>query len=90
MLLIYCILVGVVGPRSTRDHTRQTRIVRGNSDKIEIYTINHHKRDDNDNAMLRLDAVMNLSTGEIESMHNCKNYDHANWFSAHVPEKNDG
>eukprot|EP00551_Chaetoceros_affinis_P006841 CAMPEP_0203677442 /NCGR_PEP_ID=MMETSP0090-20130426/28230_1 /ASSEMBLY_ACC=CAM_ASM_001088 /TAXON_ID=426623 /ORGANISM="Chaetoceros affinis, Strain CCMP159" /LENGTH=573 /DNA_ID=CAMNT_0050544335 /DNA_START=57 /DNA_END=1778 /DNA_ORIENTATION=+ len=82
--------VGVIGPRSTRDHTRQTRIVRGNSRSLEIYTVNHHKRDENDNAELRLDATMDLREGTIEYVLDNEDYDQANWFSAHIPEEEDG
>jgi len=82
--------VGVIGPRSTRDHTRQTRIVRGNSERIEIYTVSHHKRDVYNNADLRLDAVMDLKKGSIEYLFDNEDYDHDNWFSAYVPEEEDG
>ena len=75
---------------STRDHTRQTRIVRCNSEKMEIYTVNHHKRDEDDEAELRLDASINLLSGEVNLMHDNEDYDHENWFSAYVPENEDG
>lgn len=90
MFLCFYNIVGVIGPRSTRDHTRQTRIVRGNSETIEIYTVNHHKRDKEDNANLRLDAVLNLTKNSIEYRFDNEDYDHDNWFSAYVPEPEDG
>ncbi len=58
--------VGVVGAKSTRDHTRQTRIVQGNSQSMKIYTINHHLRDENGQAALRLDAVLDLEAGDMD------------------------
>ena len=80
----------MIGPKSTRDHTRQTRIVRGNSKVLEIYTVNHHKRDENDNAELRLDAIMDLKEGALEIIADNQDYDHQNWFSAFIPEEEDG
>jgi len=81
---------GVIGPNSTRDHTRQTRIVRGNNNSIEIYTVNHHKRDKDGDAEFRLDAFMDLTMGDILFAHNCEDYNHDKWFSAYVPEEEDG
>jgi hypothetical protein len=70
--------VGVVGKKSTRDHTRQTRIIQGNDGEIHIYTVNHHNvvavdddwklKDKNHPGMrveLRLDAKIDLYTGQM-------------------------
>ncbi len=64
--------------------------MRGNSRVLEIYTVNHHKRDENDNAELRLDAVMDLKEGTIKYVVDNEDYDHERWFSAYIPEKEDG
>lgn len=64
--------------------------MRGNSDIIEIYTVNHHERDENDNAKLRLDAIMDLNQGQIEYLNDNENIDRDDWFSAYVPEEEDG
>jgi hypothetical protein len=58
--------VGVVGMKSTRDHTRQTRVVQGNSEVMKIYTVNHHVRDEEGNAEVRLDATLDLLNGSME------------------------
>lgn len=76
--------------QSTRDHTRQTRIVRCNNESMEIYTVNHHKRDNDDQAELRLDATIDLFSSEVERMHDNEAYDRESWFSAYVPEEEDG
>ena len=93
--------VGVVGHKSTRDHTRQTRIVQGNSREFRIYTVNHHVRDEDGNAELRLDATIDLEEGEmtlvdkvgLELSLSCssdENNDEEQWFRAYVPQKDDG
>lgn len=82
--------VGVIGAKSTRDHTRQTRIVQGNYDFLKIYTINHHIRDAKGRADLRLDATIALGTGEIVYAHGNRDYDSTEWFSAYTPQKEDG
>lgn len=82
---------GVVGPTSTRDGRRQTRLVQGASDRLKIYTINHHKRNEKTGkAELRLDAEIDIATGEVSLAHGNQDYDHDNWFSAYVPEEEDG
>ncbi|KAL7571978.1 hypothetical protein ACA910_001637 [Epithemia clementina (nom. ined.)] len=35
--------VGVIGPASTRDGKRQTRLVRGCRNRLQIYTVSHHE-----------------------------------------------
>ena len=71
--------VGVMGPASTRDGTRQTRIVRGCRSGMQIYTVQHHfvnHRNDNDGDdntkdqhdttnWLRLDADIDFITGKV-------------------------
>jgi len=82
---------GVMGPKSTRDGRRQTRIIQGNSDIFKIYTLSHHKRGEiTGKAELRLDAKVDLKSNKMESMHKCADHDHENWFSAYVPEEKDG
>jgi len=82
--------VGVVGRKSTRDEKRQTRIVQGNSDVFKIYTINHHLRDEDKNANLRLDATIDLESGSIEMDRVEQDIDRNNWFRAYRPEEEDG
>ena len=64
--------VGVMGPGSSRDHRRQTRMIRGcGGEFLQFYSINHHERipevsDDRNTdtkARVRLDATINLKTG---------------------------
>eukprot|EP00586_Coscinodiscus_wailesii_P014677 CAMPEP_0172492706 /NCGR_PEP_ID=MMETSP1066-20121228/23937_1 /TAXON_ID=671091 /ORGANISM="Coscinodiscus wailesii, Strain CCMP2513" /LENGTH=565 /DNA_ID=CAMNT_0013262487 /DNA_START=187 /DNA_END=1884 /DNA_ORIENTATION=+ len=82
---------GVVGKASSRDGRRQTRLVQGNSHTINLYSINHHKRDDkNDEANIRLDAIVDLTTGQIDIKQGYNDYDHDQWFSAYVPKEEDG
>ena len=47
--------VGVIGEKSTRDGRRQTRLIRGTEDSLQIYTINHHTEE----AEARLDLTLN-------------------------------
>jgi len=94
--------VGVVGMKSTRDHTRQTRIVQGNSEILKIFTVNHHIRDEKGNANIRLDATLDLIGGTMELSNNsdgrigasvnddetqCGN---EQWFGAFIPREEDG
>jgi len=81
---------GVVGPVSSRDGRRQTRLVQGCSDRMKIYTINHHIRDDEDKANVRLDADIDLLKGELKFAHGNKDFDHEDWFQAYVPAEEDG
>ena len=87
--------VGVVGKKSTRDHTRQTRIVQGNSDTLKIYTINHHLRNEDGKADMRLDASIDLVQGEMYLYASKKDVSHSEckndqWFGAYVPQEEDG
>jgi hypothetical protein len=73
------IQVGVMGKQSTRDHTRQTRFLRGCSQCIEIYSINHHIRipvdgsTTNTKADVRLDATIDLKSGKLVYAHETTN-----------------
>jgi len=93
--------VGVMGPKSTRDETRQSRFIRGNSKGLEIYTIQHHQRvvDNNNNnnnnnsskATIRLDATVDFESGVTDLV--VKEDTAANrtdWFQAYIPEEEDG
>jgi hypothetical protein len=82
--------VGVMGPVSSRDGRRQTRVVQGCSDRMKVYTINHHERDGAGKASVRLDLDFDLVSGEFEFMHGDKDFDRADWFQAFVPRKEDG
>lgn len=67
--------VGVMGPGSSRDQKRQTRMIRGcGGEFLQLFSINHHERiseeggDDstsNTKARVRLDATINLKTGTL-------------------------
>mmetsp|Transcript_22365 Transcript_22365/g.55372 ORF Transcript_22365/g.55372 Transcript_22365/m.55372 type:complete len:239 (+) Transcript_22365:554-1270(+) len=81
---------GVVGPVSSRDGRRQTRIVLGCSDRIKIYTVNHHLRDGEGVANLRLDVSIDVEKNEVEYAHGVEDFDHDDWFQAYVPRKEDG
>ena len=52
-----CVFVqtGVMGGSSARDGRRQSRILKGNKDGLEIYTVSHHKGGE-----LRLDATVSI------------------------------
>lgn len=47
--------VGVIGEKSTRDGRRQTRMIRGTEERLQIYTISHHT----ESADPRLDLTLN-------------------------------
>jgi hypothetical protein len=94
--------VGVIGPASTRDQRRQTRIVQGSSDRLKVYSVNHHERrtvsatlDDGatapvDKAVVRLDADIDLTTGLVHFAHEDQDFDRDDWFQAYTPRKEDG
>ena len=83
--------VGVVGPKSTRDSRRQTRLVQGDSNGLRMYTVNHHLRDPLTNkALTRLDAEVDFADGRLRMAHGSDDYDHADWFSAYTPQDADG
>lgn len=83
--------VGVIGPASSRDGRRQTRLVQGDADGLRVYTVNHHDRDPASNAAkVRLDAELDYASGEIAFAHGSEAYDDEDWFSAYVPQEADG
>lgn len=69
--------VGVMGPGSSRDQRRQSRMIRGcGGEFLQLFSINHHERipqgDDgeegssaNTKARVRLDATLDLKTGKL-------------------------
>ncbi len=81
--------VGVIGPKSTRDARRQTRLIQGCSERIRIFSINHHKRDHNNKADLRQDAEVDLLTGEVKVFPTNELVD-SDWFQAYIPREEDG
>jgi len=75
---------GVMGPVSSRDGRRQTRLVCGNETNWQVYSINHHVRDENDKAQVRLDAEIDLETGSVELVsHHNQETDREDWFQAY-------
>jgi len=95
-----CLFVqlGVIGESSQRDGRRQSRIVRGTAQGLEILTVNHHE-----GGRLRTDAILTYgklnSNGAIavapslerilpigEQIRPSEN----EWFSARTPRPNDG
>jgi hypothetical protein len=82
---------GVMGPLSSRDKRRQTRIVQGNEHVLKMYTVNHHKRDSETGvADLRLDAQIDIKKGTMTFEHKNEDFDNENWFRAYTPEEEDG
>lgn len=66
--------VGVMGPGSSRDQKRQTRMIRGcGGEFLEFFSINHHERiqleesaeGSTTKARVRLDATIDLKTGML-------------------------
>jgi len=65
--------VGVMGPGSSRDQKRQTRMIRGcGGEFLQLFSINHHERIPDEGgdgsttkARVRLDATIDLTTGEL-------------------------
>lgn len=82
--------VGVMGPVSSRDGRRQTRLVQGCTDRLKIYTINHHIRDESGKAKVRLDVDIDLVSGETTFAHGNEDFDHEDWFQAYTPRAEDG
>jgi Calcineurin-like phosphoesterase len=89
--------VGVVGRASTRDGKRQTRLVQGNGSSMQIYTINHHVREEESTgggqvANLRLDANIDFATGDVTLTHgSLQDLDReSDWFQAYSPAAEDG
>ena len=98
--------VGVMGPASSRDQKRQSRMIRGcGGEFLQLFSINHHERvpvgesGDATKAQVRLDATIDLGTGELthaedEGNNKSTSGDTAgrdpNWFQAYVPQPEDG
>lgn len=94
---------GVMTARSSRDGRRQSRLVKGNSEGFEVYTVDHKK-----GGVLRLDATVTYSDvcevdpealdmdqppSECSTLvfaHKHEDYDHDLWFSAYTPHEDDG
>mmetsp|Transcript_13644 Transcript_13644/g.38397 ORF Transcript_13644/g.38397 Transcript_13644/m.38397 type:complete len:686 (-) Transcript_13644:468-2525(-) len=71
--------VGVMGPQSSRDQRRQSRMIRGcGGEFLQVFSINHHDRVDvatqeedgtnaatTSKARVRLDATIDLRTGKL-------------------------
>jgi hypothetical protein len=90
--------VGVVGPQSTRDGRRQTRVVQGCADRLKVYTLNHHERTSylsselikKECASVRLDVEIDFINNRVLYAHDNQDYDHADWFQAYTPQEEDG
>ncbi|CAJ1431905.1 unnamed protein product [Effrenium voratum] len=93
---------GVMRRQSSRDGRRQSRLVRGNSQGYQVYTVDH-KRD----GELRLDATVLYSDvceipedlsldfepsecSTITFAHKHEDFDHNLWLAAYVPKEDDG
>ncbi len=78
---------GVMGEKSSRDGRRQSRLVKGDDDGLQVYTVNHHK-----DGELRLDVTIKYKPGgeDIVEAHGHEDYSHEKWFSAFTPEEEDG
>ncbi|CAB1102864.1 unnamed protein product [Ectocarpus sp. CCAP 1310/34] len=80
--------VGVIGEKSTRDGRRQTRLVRGTAECLQVYTVSHHVKGAAD---ARLDVTLNYDDPTHPVIaHGHEDYDHSSWFSAYLPEEEDG
>jgi len=96
---------GVMTARSSRDGRRHSRLLRGNADSFEICTIDHSKggklRLDatvtySDQCSIEGMDLTDLETTEdrecstIAYAHKHVDYNHDLWFSAYVPQEDDG
>ena len=58
--------VGVMGPGSSRDQKRQSRMIRGcGGEFLQVFSINHHERVGDGKARVRLDATIDLRLGQL-------------------------
>lgn len=88
----------MVGPVSTRDGKRQTRLLQGTPDQIKIFSINHHIRDEaTGKAEVRLDATIDLAQNSMGRVPLANGEEYTaqagrkeNWFQAYVPREEDG
>mmetsp|Transcript_49442 Transcript_49442/g.124519 ORF Transcript_49442/g.124519 Transcript_49442/m.124519 type:complete len:630 (-) Transcript_49442:271-2160(-) len=101
-----CVFVqtNVMTARSSRDGRRQSRVLRGNSEGFEVCTIDHKKggklRLDatvtySDECIIDPDMVDSMEDGAascstVAFAHKHEDYDHDLWFSAYVPQEDDG
>ncbi|GAX21110.1 hypothetical protein FisN_1Lh215 [Fistulifera solaris] len=81
--------VGVMGPASTREGSRQTRLIQGNEQRLRIYSINHHLSTPED-VNVRVDVEIDLLTDEMKWNQPVEEADRDNWFQAYVPREEDG
>lgn len=82
---------GVMGAASTRDGRRQTRLVHGSAKRLQIYSINHHIRTEDDQAEVRLDAEIDLHSGAVRRVQDeTQAVDREDWFQAYTPRPEDG
>jgi hypothetical protein len=66
-------------------------LVQGCSDRIKIYSVNHHIRDKSTNkAEVRLDADIDLVTADIKFAHSNEDIEREDWFQAYTPAEEDG
>jgi len=78
----------VMSKKSTRDTRQQSRLVRGTKNGFTISTIDHTK-----DGKERLDATVTYMGNNAESVvyaHPSEDYDHDAFFSAYVPQADDG
>lgn len=58
---------------------------------MKIYSVNHHVRDDDDKAELRLDAEIDLLSDIVRMSPRSSHLDDTkDWFQAYVPQEEDG
>lgn len=78
---------GVMGEKSSRDGRRQSRMVQGDGEGLQVYTVNHHKGGE-----LRLDVTIKYKPGgeDIVEAHGHEDYAHDKWFRAYSPAEEDG
>lgn len=82
--------VGVIGPSSTRDGRRQTRIVRGCKNRLEVYSVNHHERDEKGRPNIRLDVEIDMeSDNATHKVHPTHDVRDENWVQAYSPSTDD-
>jgi len=86
-----CVFVqtAVMRSGSTRDGRQQSRLVKGNKDGFEIFSVNHQT-----GGAVRLDATVTYHSEDSECdyvvAHPSEDYDHDKFFSAYTPSKDDG
>ena len=94
---------GVMTARSSRDGRRQSRLVRGNSQGFEVCTVDHSKGGEvrlDATVIFSDECEVDLDNDQVEGAvsgcsvltyaHEHEDYDHDMWFSAYVPNEDDG